>query len=101
VTWTYTGTVAGTDLTAAISVTGDDAVAYVCDGELVEIWLSGTATEGVLDLAGPGGETITGTVTPDVVAGAMTTRDGGWTLSATADGWPDWAPPVPASPGQE
>lgn len=101
VTSTYTGTVAGTALTAAISVTGDEAVAYVCDGELVEIWLSGSTADGVLDLAGAGGETITGTVTPDVVAGDSTTYDGGWSLSATAEGWPDWAPPVPASAGQE
>ncbi len=100
VTWTYKGAVAGTDLTAAISVTGEEAVAYVCDGESVEIWLYGTATDASLDLAAASGETVTGTFTPDLVGGVFTSSDGQWTLSAASAQWPDWAPPIADGPGQ-
>src|SRR5688500_18781094 len=41
----------GTTTTVDITVTGDEAVAYVCDGQSLEMWLRGSATNGELALA--------------------------------------------------
>jgi hypothetical protein len=37
--------------TVDITVTGDEAVAYVCDGDSLEMWLRGSASNGALALA--------------------------------------------------
>src|SRR5215213_6758566 len=49
----YVGTVSTTygAITLDISVDGNRAVAYACDGNLVEVWLRGDATDGVAMLA--------------------------------------------------
>jgi serine/threonine-protein kinase len=99
--WTYRGPVDGTDLSAAISITGTDAVAYVCDGEDVEFWLSGTATDGIVTLTGPDGSSMTGGFDADLVGGVLTTASGRWTVSAPSAPWPHWAPPVTAGIGGE
>jgi serine/threonine-protein kinase len=99
--WTYRGPVDGTDLSAAISITGTDAVAYVCDGKDVEFWLSGTATDGIVTLTGPDGSSMTGGFDADLVGGVLTTASGRWTVSASSAPWPDRAPPVTAGPGGE
>ncbi|MGF1652797.1 MAG: hypothetical protein ACFCUP_05705 [Actinomycetales bacterium] len=77
---------------------GGDAVAYVCDGEDVEIWLRGTATDGVLELTGPSGARISGTYLEQGTTGVLTTSGYQWTFTTVAGEWPDWAPPVPDSP---
>ena len=49
----YSGVIAARTgvTTVDITVTGDEAVAYVCDGESLEMWLRGSARDGALDLA--------------------------------------------------
>ena len=39
-------------ITLSITVEGDKAVAYACDGAKIETWLKGSAVNGVLDLTG-------------------------------------------------
>lgn len=43
-------------ITVDITVNGDNAVAYVCDGDTLELWLRGTATDGALALADSGAD---------------------------------------------
>ena len=38
-------------ITLEITVDGDKAIAYACDGNTVEVWLSGSADDGVVNLA--------------------------------------------------
>jgi hypothetical protein len=52
---TYVGDVDGGGASVAIVLTGEDAIAYVCDGE-IEAWLEGTATGGELTLTGDDAE---------------------------------------------
>lgn len=54
----YVGWVDGDDPAAslAIIVAGDEATAYVCDGDTVEAWLRGDADGGELRLTGDAGE---------------------------------------------
>lgn len=94
VTWYYKGKVQGTALTAAVAVTGDEAVAYVCDGDAWEIWLRGTATDGVLDVNGEAGQWLRGSVTPETVEGTFALDGQQWPVSASSGEWPDWAPPL-------
>lgn len=42
-------------ITVDITVNGDEAVAYVCDNNSLEMWLRGSATDGALTLADAGG----------------------------------------------
>jgi serine/threonine-protein kinase len=97
---TYKGPIDGTELSAALSITGSDAVAYVCDGDAVEYWLYGTVTGGNLSLVGADGSTITGSSTAELVGGIFATAGGQWTFSASTAPWPDWAPPITDGPGQ-
>ena len=41
-------------ITLEITIDGEKAVAYACDGNTVEVWLSGRAKNGVLNLANKG-----------------------------------------------
>jgi hypothetical protein len=43
-------------ITLEITVNGPKAVAYACDGNTVEVWLRGSATNGVLSLASKDGK---------------------------------------------
>ncbi|OMQ14294.1 hypothetical protein A7K94_0217630 [Modestobacter sp. VKM Ac-2676] len=57
-------------------VTGDgEASAYLCDGRDVEAWLSGTVVGDRMELAGPGGSTLTGVVSGDVISGEVSTPE--------------------------
>jgi hypothetical protein len=70
---TFAGKVDGGAATVAIAVNKGKAVAYLCDGNVTEAWLSGTATDGKLALKGDNGSlngTFTnGRATGDVKAG--------------------------------
>ncbi|MGH3760215.1 hypothetical protein [Actinophytocola sp.] len=69
----YAGDATGSDLAIAVAVKGEQASAYLCDGESVESWLKGTAVDGKMDLtsrdgssrlvAGLDGERLAGEVT--------------------------------------
>jgi serine/threonine-protein kinase len=58
---TYAGKVTGGAATIAISVKGDKAIAYLCDGNRTEAWLQGSARNGELVLRGAGNARLTGT----------------------------------------
>ena len=51
----YVGQVGGGGAAVAVSVHGDKAVAYVCNGHAIAAWLRGTAVNGKLDLTGKNG----------------------------------------------
>jgi hypothetical protein len=70
---TFAGKVDGGAATVAIAVNKGKAIAYLCDGNVTEAWLSGTATDGKLDLKGTNGSLsgtfANGRATGDVKAG--------------------------------
>ncbi|MGH3881415.1 MAG: hypothetical protein ACRDSK_30690 [Actinophytocola sp.] len=47
----YAGDAEGSDLAIAVAVKGDDAAAYLCDGDTVESWLKGSIVDGKIELA--------------------------------------------------
>jgi hypothetical protein len=47
---TWAGRTKGGKATVAITAKGGKAIAYVCDGSKLEVWLQGTAADGTLDL---------------------------------------------------
>jgi hypothetical protein len=65
----------GGDAAVAVSVHGNHAVAYVCDGHQVGQWFNGTAQAGTLDLTGSNGARL-----------ALAYRDTGAAGYVTADG---------------
>lgn len=71
---------------ATIAITAQDgkAVAYVCDGRKLEIWLRGTAADGKLNLTGPDDATLTGTFGSGKAAGELVVGDRTWTFTAKA-----------------
>ena len=48
----YAGEVHGGGASVAISIHGSQAIAYVCNGSVIEAWLKGTATGGQLTMTG-------------------------------------------------
>jgi hypothetical protein len=58
---TYIGTVRGTDAFAAIVARRGVAIAYVCDGKKIAVWLKGEFRDGKLHLASKAGDTLDGT----------------------------------------
>ncbi len=60
-------------MTVAIAIKDGEAVAYVCDGGAVELWLSGPATTDGLDLVDRSGDvTMTGTLDGSTFSGTVT-----------------------------
>jgi hypothetical protein len=82
---TWTGRLDG-GATIAVTVKGDRASAYVCDGRSLEIWLRGTVTGGALDLSGKDGARLTGRIDGDRATGEVTGRGRTWAFTATATG---------------
>jgi hypothetical protein len=68
---TYVGRVDGDGASVAIVLNGDEAIAYVCDGE-IEQWLEGLASNGELELTGDGESTLTATYDGDTATGEVT-----------------------------
>ncbi len=50
--------------------------AYLCDGNEINEWFTGTATENDLDLSSDGGSRLEGNLTPDTASGTITLSDG-------------------------
>src|SRR5207247_6897736 len=50
----YAGEVHGGGASVAISIHGSQAIAYVCNGSVIEAWLKGTAAGGHLTMTGKG-----------------------------------------------
>ena len=79
----YSGATVGRRMTVAVVVTGDEAVAYVCDAD-DEVWLRGTVTDGALDLENADGTaTLAGAAEADGASGSVTVD--GEDLEFTAD----------------
>lgn len=81
----YTGETEGneTDEAAvAVTVQGDEATAYVCDGKAVEAWYQGVAKDGTVELEGKGGDTLTGTLDGDTITGTISAQGESWTFTA-------------------
>lgn len=76
----YVGSIAvpsGT-LTLSITVEGDKAIAYACDGNAIESWLQGSATGGTLQLTGKADAKLDGRHDGSVVSGALTIAGKQW-----------------------
>lgn len=71
----------------AIAVKGEQAVAYVCDGQRTELWLQGTVNGATLSMAG-NGATLTASITGDVVSGSITVGASQQSFTASAAGPP-------------
>ena len=67
----YVGQADAGNITVSITVEGDEAVAYVCDGAAVEAWLTGTAIDGALDVKNANGATLTGRLEGQDVNGTL------------------------------
>jgi serine/threonine-protein kinase len=68
----------GTNVALAVTVKGDKAIAYLCDGTALESWLRGSASpSGNLDLTGKAGAALAGTFGTDgALAGKVTVNKG-------------------------
>ncbi|WP_422756531.1 hypothetical protein [Micromonospora sp. WMMD708] len=75
--------------TIAITVTDGKAVAYVCDGRKLEVWLNGTAADGRMKLTGKKGEVLTGSFGDGVASGEMVVGQRRWKFTAKQTGKPD------------
>jgi hypothetical protein len=70
-------------ITLEITVEGDKAIAYACDGNTVESWLRGPATDGAVNLANKDGtSTLEGRLQGEAVVGTLSIRDKKWEFSA-------------------
>jgi hypothetical protein len=78
---TFAGTVDGGAATVAIAVNKGKAIAYLCDGNVTEAWLQGTATDGKLNLTGPNG-TLKGTFTNGRATGDVKAGKKSWHFTA-------------------
>ncbi|MEV5961457.1 hypothetical protein AB0L70_06805 [Kribbella sp. NPDC051952] len=68
----YAGRTANREATVAVAVKGAKAAAYICDGQSLEAWLTGTYTAGQLNLRSKTGERITATLSKNAVTGTLT-----------------------------
>jgi hypothetical protein len=71
----YAGYTRGGAATLAIAVRADKAIAYLCDGRVVESWLSGSATGGRFDMYGKHDAHLTGRVENGKITGSVVIRD--------------------------
>ena len=69
-------------ITLSITVEGDKAIAYACDGAKIETWLKGSAVDGVLDLTGKD-STLDGRHDGSKVTGTLVIGDKSWKYEAT------------------
>jgi hypothetical protein len=79
---TYVGYVDGGGASVAVIVDGDEAIAYVCDGQSREAWLSGVAVDGQLELTGDRGS-LSASYDDSIVEGEATVDGQAWTFSIT------------------
>jgi hypothetical protein len=77
---TYAGSVVGGGASIAISVRGQQAVAYLCDGRRTEAWLSGAAQGGRLSLTSRAGGKLTGAYDAGWATGTLTAGGRQWTF---------------------
>jgi hypothetical protein len=83
----YVGKVAsasGATMTVSITVKGDKAVAYACDGANVESWSQGSASDGTLRLTGKNDAKLDGRLEGKAVAGTLSIGAKQWSFTAEA-----------------
>ncbi|MEV5839241.1 hypothetical protein [Nocardia sp. NPDC052112] len=81
----YVGTIApasGGTITVEITVAGDKAIAYACDGKSIESWLRGPATNGSLQLTGKDDAELTGAFDGKAVRGTLRIGGKQWNYTA-------------------
>ncbi len=79
----WAGEVDGASATIAISVKDGVAIAYLCDGKKIEVWLQGTAANGKLVLSGKNAN-LEGTFGGGRATGQITVGGRKWTFTAPA-----------------
>jgi hypothetical protein len=79
----YSGKTGGGEATVAVSVNGDRAAAYLCDGTRIETWLQGSVTGDQVVLTGRDTAALIGTVSGTTLSGTVVTSTGqAWLFSA-------------------
>jgi hypothetical protein len=72
-------------ITLEITVDGQKAIAYACDGNAVEVWLRGSAVNGVVNLANKDKTSrLDGRLKGDTVAGTLSIGENQWDFKAPA-----------------
>jgi hypothetical protein len=84
----YTGLSSGEEVTVAVAVSGEEASAYVCDGERIESWLEGTVSGEQVELEGRNGARLTATLSDIAALGIVTVGDRQLPFSAAVAGPP-------------
>ncbi len=82
----YVGTISTNNgaITLDITVDGDKAIAYACDGNSVEVWLRGSAADGAVRLASKDRtSSLDGRLGGSSVTGTLAIRGKSWQLNAT------------------
>ncbi|MCQ4118074.1 hypothetical protein [Rhodococcus tibetensis] len=69
---TFLGAVDDSDAYVAVVTSGSDAVAFLCDGHDMWMWMSGEMDGDRLALTAPDGSTLTGTMSDGKVSGTVT-----------------------------
>ncbi|MFX0575020.1 hypothetical protein [Nocardia nepalensis] len=72
----------GGTTTLEITVAGDKAIAYACDGKTIESWLRGSATNGSLQLTGKDDARLTGAYDGKTVQGTLWIGGKQWNYTA-------------------
>ncbi|MFC9550522.1 hypothetical protein ACFTWF_06690 [Rhodococcus sp. NPDC056960] len=68
---TYVGTVDGTDAYVALARSGNDMVAFLCDGDQMWTWMTGTMEGDTATMSSPDGATLTATMSDGTVTGQV------------------------------
>jgi hypothetical protein len=90
----FIGHSSGNEMTVAVAVAGEEASAYICDGERIEAWLEGTVSGEQVNLQGRNGAQLTATLTDNAALGTVTVAEAGppagiYEGKATVDGKPN------------
>ena len=80
----YAGEVNGGGASVAISIHHGQAIAYVCNGSVIEAWLKGTAANGHLTMTGKGHARLSATYRTKRAVGHVTAHGIRYTFSAPA-----------------
>jgi len=80
----YAGEVKGGGASVAISIHHGQAIAYVCNGSVIEAWLKGTAANGHLTMTGKGHARLSATYRTNRAVGHVIAHGVRYTFSAPA-----------------
>jgi serine/threonine-protein kinase len=80
----YAGRLPGGKLSLQLAIRGDRAVAYVCDGATIEVWLQGGADGRTVTLTGQDGDRATATLSTGKAAVELTALGRTWSFRVSA-----------------